>query len=44
MSLRRVGRGVLELGTHHELLAAGGRYAELFKSWAGGLGDDAVAG
>jgi ATP-binding cassette subfamily B protein len=29
--------GLAELGTHTELLAAGGRYAALFASWAGGL-------
>jgi ATP-binding cassette, subfamily B, bacterial len=28
---------LLELGTHTELLADGGRYAELFATWSGGL-------
>jgi ATP-binding cassette subfamily B protein len=29
---------LLELGTHADLLAQGGRYAALFSTWAGGLG------
>ena len=29
--------GILELGTHTELVAKGGRYAALFASWTGGL-------
>ena len=28
---------LLELGTHDELIDAGGRYAELFATWSGGL-------
>jgi len=35
--------GVLELGTHDELVARGGRYAQLFASWTGGLGEAAAA-
>ncbi|MBW8827593.1 MAG: ATP-binding cassette domain-containing protein, partial [Acidobacteria bacterium] len=29
---------LVELGTHAELVAAGGRYAALFGAWAGGVG------
>jgi ATP-binding cassette subfamily B protein len=29
--------GIAEVGTHAELLAAGGRYAALYASWSGGL-------
>jgi ATP-binding cassette subfamily B protein len=29
--------GVLEIGSHDELVAAGGAYAELFSVWSGGL-------
>jgi ATP-binding cassette subfamily B protein len=29
---------LLELGTHADLLARGGRYAALFSTWTGGLG------
>lgn len=29
--------GLVELGTHADLVAAGGRYAELYRSWVGGL-------
>jgi ATP-binding cassette subfamily B protein len=33
-----VADGVLaELGTHADLLAAGGRYAALYRSWVSGL-------
>ena len=28
---------LLELGTHNDLLAAGGRYADLFTTWSGGM-------
>ena len=37
------GGGVLELGTHDELVARGGRYAQMFASWTGGLGEAAAA-
>jgi ATP-binding cassette subfamily B protein len=30
--------GILEIGTHDELVARGGRYAALFSAWVGGLG------
>jgi ATP-binding cassette, subfamily B, bacterial len=30
------GGGVAELGTHAELVGAGGRYAALFASWSAG--------
>ena len=37
--------GLIEEGTHHELVDRGGRYADLFASWTGGQGDLAtVAG
>jgi putative ABC transport system ATP-binding protein len=29
---------LLELGTHQDLVAQGGRYAELFATWSGGIG------
>ncbi|HZQ84950.1 MAG TPA: ABC transporter ATP-binding protein [Acidimicrobiales bacterium] len=29
--------GIVELGTHADLVAAGGRYADLYASWVGGL-------
>jgi len=29
--------GLVELGTHADLVAAGGRYAQLYRSWVGGL-------
>jgi len=29
---------LLELGTHSELVARGGRYADLFATWSGGIG------
>jgi ATP-binding cassette, subfamily B, bacterial len=35
---------LVESGTHDELLAAGGRYTELFASWAGSSGGDGVVG
>jgi ABC-type multidrug transport system fused ATPase/permease subunit len=28
---------LVELGPHAELVAQGGRYAELYRSWVGGL-------
>jgi ABC-type multidrug transport system fused ATPase/permease subunit len=28
--------GIVELGSHAELVAAGGRYAALYRSWLGG--------
>ena len=31
------GGGLVELGTHSELVAHGGRYAALYRSWVGGL-------
>ena len=31
------GGRLVELGTHDELVAAGGRYSELFANWSGGL-------
>jgi len=31
--------GLGEVGTHHELLERGGRYADLFASWTGGQGE-----
>lgn len=32
-------KGLAELGTHQELLEAGGHYARLYEAWAGGTGD-----
>jgi ATP-binding cassette subfamily C protein len=32
------GGRLTELGTHAELVAAGGGYAQLFATWSGGLG------
>jgi ABC-type multidrug transport system fused ATPase/permease subunit len=29
--------GLVELGSHAELVAAGGRYAALYRSWVGSL-------
>ena len=29
--------GLVELGTHADLVATGGRYAQLYRSWVGGL-------
>ena len=31
------GGRLVELGTHAELVDAGGRYSELYANWAGGL-------
>ena len=37
--------GLIEVGTHQELVDRGGRYSDLFASWTGGQGDLAtVAG
>ena len=36
--------GLLELGTHQELLDHGGRYSALFASWVGGQGELAPVG
>jgi ATP-binding cassette, subfamily B, bacterial len=35
---------LVETGTHDQLLAAGGRYAELFASWNGSTGGDGAIG
>ena len=35
--------GLAELGTHRELVAAGGRYADLYASWTGGPGGTGAA-
>ena len=29
--------GIVELGSHAELVAAGGRYAQLYRNWVGSL-------